>query len=128
MQKTFTRDAQTWFTYFILAFYGYLLNILGPLTPYLRDELNINYTTAGFHFSAFAVGMLLSGLFGERLQNKWGYTKTIWLSAGGMAAPVANPSVMRARTAARSSTATRFAAAPGSRRPSERSPPVRCRC
>jgi fucose permease len=85
MQKTFTRDKQTWFTYFILAFYGYMLNILGPLTPYLRDELNINYTTAGFHFSAFAVGMLLSGLFGERLQKKWGYTKTIWLSAAGMA-------------------------------------------
>lgn len=86
MQKTFTRDTQTWFSYFMLAFYGYMLNILGPLTPYLRDELNINYTTAGFHFSAFAVGMLLSGLFGERLQKKWGYTKTIWLSAAGMAA------------------------------------------
>ena len=84
-QKTFRRDAQTWFNYFFLAFYGYLLNILGPLTPYLRDELNINYTTAGFHFSAFAVGMLLSGLFGERLQKRWGYTRTIWLSAGGMA-------------------------------------------
>jgi fucose permease len=85
MQKTFTRDAQTWFTYFMLALYGYMLNVLGPLTPYLRDELQINYTTAGFHFSAFAVGMLISGLFGEHLQNRWGYARTIWLSAGGIA-------------------------------------------
>ncbi|MBI9050554.1 MAG: MFS transporter [Anaerolineaceae bacterium] len=84
MQKTFTRDAETWLTYLMLTFYGYLLNILGPLTPYLRDELNISYTIAGFHFSAFAVGMLISGLFGEQLQNRWGYNRTIWFSAFGM--------------------------------------------
>jgi fucose permease len=84
MQKTFIRDRETWQAYFILSFYGFLLNILGPLTPYLRDELQISYTTAGFHFSAFAIGMLLSGLFGERVQSRWGYTRTIWFSAFGM--------------------------------------------
>ena len=86
MQKPFTRDAETWLAYLTLSFYGFLLNILGPVTPYLRDEFKISYSTAGFVFSAFAIGMLLSGLFGERLQNRWGYLRTIWFSAFGMAA------------------------------------------
>ncbi len=86
MPKTFTRDAETWLAYLTLSFYGFLLNILGPVTPYLRDEFKISYSTAGFVFSAFAIGMLISGLFGERLQNRWGYLRTLWYSAFGMAA------------------------------------------
>jgi fucose permease len=86
MQKTFTRDAETWLAYLTLSFYGFMLNILGPITPYIRDEFKISYSTAGFVFSAFAVGMLISGLFGERLQIRWGYLRTIWFSAFGMAA------------------------------------------
>jgi fucose permease len=85
MAKSFIRDRETWLTYFLMAFYGYLLNILGPLTPFLRNELDISYTTAGFHFSAFAIGMLIAGFWGERLQRFLGYQKAIWYAAFGLA-------------------------------------------
>ena len=85
MSPSFTRDRETWLSYFLMAFYGYLLNILGPLTPFLRMELAISYTLAGFHFSSFAVGVLLAGLGGERVQRKFGYHNTLRISALGMA-------------------------------------------
>ncbi len=39
MNRTFSRDRFTWLAYLFLAFYGYLLNALGPVTPFLKDEL-----------------------------------------------------------------------------------------
>lgn len=80
-KPAFKRDSSTWQLYILLSFYGYLINILGPLTPYLRAELNTNYTTAGYHFSLFAVGMLLAGLVGDRIILRLGAMKTLWLSA-----------------------------------------------
>ena len=55
MQRTFHRDRFTWLAYLSLAFYGYFLNVLGPITPFLKDELQLTYTVSSFHFTAFAV-------------------------------------------------------------------------
>ena len=49
----------------LLAFYGYFLNILGPITPFLKEELELSYTVSSLHFTAFAVGILLIGLSGQ---------------------------------------------------------------
>ena len=57
--QTFYRDRFTWLAYILLAFYGYFLNILGPITPFLKDELKLSYTVSSLHFTAFAVGILL---------------------------------------------------------------------
>ncbi len=84
MSKTFRRDRETWFTFFLLAIFGYFLNILGPITPFLREELKITYTMAGFHFSAFAIGMLVAGLLGDRVLIRFGYRTTLWASAAGI--------------------------------------------
>jgi len=52
--------------------------------PFLRDELQLSYTLAGLHFSAFALGMILAGL-GSRLVNyRWGSRFAIWGDAAGM--------------------------------------------
>ena len=56
---TFHRDRFTWLAYLLLALYGYFINILGPLTPFLKDELGLSYTVSSLHFTAFAAGMLL---------------------------------------------------------------------
>jgi len=42
MAQVFHRDRVTWLAYLRLAFYGYFLNSLGPITPFLKDELKLS--------------------------------------------------------------------------------------
>jgi MFS family permease len=82
--QAFYRSRFTWVTYILLAFYGYFLNILGPITPFLRDELNLSYTISSLHFTAFAVGMLVTGLTGDFLIQRVGRARSLWIGAAGM--------------------------------------------
>jgi fucose permease len=87
--KRFVRDRLTWEAYILLGYYGYLLNILGPITPFLKAKLNITYTLASFHFSAFAAGMILAGLGGDLALKRLGRKRAFWIGAVGMAGGVA---------------------------------------
>jgi fucose permease len=82
--QRFVRDSLTWATYLLLAYYGYLLNILGPITPFLKAKLNITYAQASFHFSAFAIGMILAGLGGDRVVKRLGRKRAVWFGVAGM--------------------------------------------
>jgi fucose permease len=62
IMPAFTRTRFTWFAYVFWMFFGFYVNVLGPLTPFLKDELKLSYTVSSLHFSAFAVGMLGAGL------------------------------------------------------------------
>ncbi len=84
MTSTFERDRFTWLAYLYLAFYGYFLNILGPITPYLKDELGLSYTVSSLHFTAFAAGMLVIGLTGHLLIRRVGRAAALWIGAFGM--------------------------------------------
>jgi fucose permease len=84
MAQTFHRDPLTWLSYLLLAFYAYFLNILGPITPFLKDELKLSYTVSSLHFTAFAVGILLVGLFGHLLIGRIGRRRALWLGAFGI--------------------------------------------
>ncbi len=84
MTRTFQRDRLTWLAYLLLAFYGYFLNILGPITPFLKEELQLSYTVSSLHFTAFAVGILLIGLSGHILIRRWGRWQALWIGAFGM--------------------------------------------
>ncbi len=84
MTQTFTRTRVTWLAYLMLAIYGYFLNIIGPITPFLKDELDLSYTVSSLHFSAFAAGMIAVGLFGHRLIQRIGRWNALWLAAFGM--------------------------------------------
>ncbi len=84
MTSTFQRDRFTWLAYLFLAFYGYFLNILGPITPYLKDELGMSYTVSSLHFTAFAAGMLVIGLAGHLLIRRVGRAAALWIGAVGM--------------------------------------------
>lgn len=81
---TFTRDRFTWQAYLGLAYFAYFQAALGPLMPFLRDELNLNYTEAGFHFSAFALGMMVAGTTGDLVAANWGRYRTFWGGGIGM--------------------------------------------
>ena len=84
MTRTLTRDRTTWLSYLMLAFYGYCLNSLGPITPFLKAELNVSYTISSLHFTAFALGILGAGLGGHRVIERLGRWRTLWLGAFGM--------------------------------------------
>jgi len=84
MQRTFHRDRFTWLAYLSLAFYGYFLNVLGPITPFLKEELRLTYTVSSFHFTAFAVGILLIGLGGHLVIQRLGRQRSLWLGIFGM--------------------------------------------
>ena len=84
MQRVFHRNRFTWLAYLSLAFYGYFLNVLGPITPFLKDELNLTYTVSSFHFTAFAVGILLIGATGHLLIQRIGKGRALWLGLFGM--------------------------------------------
>lgn len=81
----FRRDAVTWLMYGMLGVYNYLLSGLGPLMPSLRQELQLSYTVTSLHFSAWAVGMILAGVVGDRLVRAWGRRAVFWLGAAGLA-------------------------------------------
>ena len=84
MPQTFQRDRFTWMAYLFLAFYGYFLNVLGPITPFLKDELHLSYTVSSLHFTAFAVGILLVGLGGHVPIRRLGRWRSLWIGAAGM--------------------------------------------
>lgn len=84
MARTFYRDRFTWLAYLLLAFYGYFLNVLGPITPFLKDELGLSYTISSLHFTAFAVGILLIGLGGHLVIQRLGRWRSLWIGAAGI--------------------------------------------
>jgi MFS family permease len=77
----FRRDELTWLAFGMLGFYNYLLSGLGPLMPSLREELGLSYTIASLHFSAFAVGMILAGLIGDRVVRRIERRTVFWTGA-----------------------------------------------
>jgi fucose permease len=84
MPGTFYRNRFTWLAYLLLAFYSYFVNVLGPITPFLKDELGLSYTISSLHFSAFAVGILGVGVFGHLIINRIGRRWSLWTGAAGM--------------------------------------------
>jgi len=85
-QITFQRDPFTWLSYGMIAYFAYIEAVLGPLMPFLRTELHLNYTMAGVHFSLFALGVVTAGFFADRIAERWGRRVAWWGGGVGMAA------------------------------------------
>ena len=86
---SFHRDRLTWLAYALLAWFAYLQAAPGLVVPYLRDELDIGYTTGGLHVAAFATGSMLAGLTATRIEAAVGRRALLWGSAAGMALGIA---------------------------------------
>ena len=65
----------------VLSLFAFMISMIGPMVPYLRDEFGIDYALAGLHQSAFAVGMVIMGLSGGFFVKRLGIEKCLW---GGM--------------------------------------------
>jgi fucose permease len=85
-QAGFARDSATWMTYGLVGFFAFMETVLGPIMPFLRRELDLGYAAASLHFSAFALGAVLLGFFGDRLVGRWGRRAALWVGAFGVAA------------------------------------------
>ena len=84
MNQGFNRDRFTWLAYLFLAFYGFFINVIGPITPFLKDELGLSYTVSSLHYTAFALGILLVGLGGDLVSRRIGRWRALWLGAAGI--------------------------------------------
>jgi predicted MFS family arabinose efflux permease len=85
-QAGFARDPATWMTYGLVGFFAFMETVLGPIMPFLRRELDLGYAAASLHFSAFALGAVLLGFFGDRIVGRWGRRDSLWGGAFGVAA------------------------------------------
>jgi hypothetical protein len=52
--RLFIRNRFTWLAYTMLAYIGFTQSMPGPLMPFLRIELSLNYTLGGFLPAALA--------------------------------------------------------------------------
>jgi len=84
-QGGFVRDPATWASYGLVGYFAFMETVLGPIMPFLRAELGLGYAAASLHFSAFALGAVLLGLFGDRIVGRWGRHAGLWGGAAGMA-------------------------------------------
>lgn len=84
MTAKIIRSPYTWLAYSMLGYYAYMQASLGPVMPFLREELNLNYSVAGLHISLFALGMSIAGFTGEHVTARLGRYWTFWLGGLGM--------------------------------------------
>ena len=80
------RDSRIWYSYLVLGFFSYLLNIQGNIVPFLRAELELSYRAVSLHTSAMAAGLILVGLFGDRAIRRLGRRRTLRLGMLGASA------------------------------------------
>lgn len=52
--------------------------------PFLRAELNLNYTISALHLSAFALGIIIAGMTGDVASARIGRKRLFWGGAFGM--------------------------------------------
>lgn len=79
-----TRTRRTWLIYALLSLYVFMLNVPGPVTNYLKDEFTMSYTLSSLHFSAFAAGVLVTGLFGAYFIPRFPRQKVLAFGALGL--------------------------------------------
>lgn len=80
----FIRGHFTWLAYGLLACFAYLQTTPGPIIPFLHAEMHLDYTLDSLHLSAVALGMILAGLFVDRLSARFGRRLLLWGGTFGM--------------------------------------------
>jgi MFS family permease len=84
----FDRDRLTWVAYLVLGWYAFLQASPGLVMPYLRAELDLDFTAAGLHVAAFAAGSVIGGLLAARLERAVGRRRSLWAGAWLMSGAV----------------------------------------
>ena len=85
IQKPVDRGSTTWLAFLLTGLFNYMLTALGTSSERLRSDLGVSRGVVGLHATAFAVGIVLAGLTGERLSRRYGRRPVIVGGAVGMA-------------------------------------------
>lgn len=85
------RSPALWTLYSLLGLYAFLQNAIGPAVPFLREEFHLDYTFAALHISAFAVGMMVSGVTAPAVIRRFGVHMALW---GGQVGTLVGLSVL----------------------------------
>jgi MFS family permease len=80
------RDLDTWRWYGFVGLFAYLLYALGAITPYLKADFGLSDLLVGLHSSAFALGLIVSGLVGDRIATRVSPASLMAAAACGEAA------------------------------------------
>jgi MFS family permease len=83
--QTVASRAATWYCWLLTGFYLYSVNLQGNVVPFLQAEFALSYRAVSLHSSAIAVGIILVGLLGDRVEARLGRRRTLWLGIGGLA-------------------------------------------
>jgi len=77
------RTRTTWYCWLLTGLYVFSVNIQGNVVPFLQEAFAMSYRAVSLHSSAAAAGIMLVGLFGERVARRLGRQRSLWLAAGG---------------------------------------------
>lgn len=64
------RDGLVWFLFLSLSLFGFMQGFLSAAMPFLKDSLALSTSVVSWHFSAYALGRLLSGFTARRLVDR----------------------------------------------------------
>lgn len=78
------RTPVTWLIYLQLGLYAYFLYGFGPVVALLRDEQGVSNAQASLHSTAMAVGVVLGGAAFAGLSRRFGRSRLMWGSLGGI--------------------------------------------
>ncbi len=76
--QPFVRDSLQWLGYLLIGVYCYVIASFGPVMPLLAGELDFSYTLTAYHFSAYALGVLVAGSTGDKLMGYFGRNFVLW--------------------------------------------------
>ncbi len=80
----YRRDRVTLFLLATTGMHRAVFHAMGAVVPAMRKDLGINATLANAHVSAIAIGMMAMGLLADRISQKTGRGKAIWIGMVGM--------------------------------------------
>ncbi len=95
--QPFNRNRFTLSAYILLGFYAFVQSALGPIMPFVRAELSLNYTITGLHLTGFAFGMVIAGSSSAPIAQRIGRKRLFW--SGGLGMCIGSGLFMLAQTA-----------------------------
>lgn len=77
-EEKLVRSSFVWSLYLIYALFSFTLSMIGPMAPRLQEEFGMSYALTGLHQSAYALGMVIMGIFGSAILNRMGTGLSAW--------------------------------------------------
>lgn len=78
------RTPVTWLAYLGLGTFAFMVCVIGPVIPFLQQDLGLSYTVASLHWTLFSVGTTAAGLYAHRVAGRLGRRAVVWTGLAGV--------------------------------------------